>query len=150
MSRIALLIATLGPVGYWPWGPGTLASAVVAIVWWRSPVDPGVWLVAVALSVLVGVAAAGCAERFLGPDDGRIVIDELAGMGLAVLAVPHTFVGALVALLLFRALDIGKPPPVQQVQAVAGGWGVMLDDLVAGAGAAALALAGRGLLGSYL
>jgi phosphatidylglycerophosphatase A len=116
----------------------------VAIVWWRTPVDSGVWLVAVALSVFVGVVAAGRAERLLGSDDGRIVIDELAGMGLAVLAVP-----VLVALLLFRALDIGKPPPVRQVEAVAGGWGVMLDDLVAGAGAAALALAGRGLLGSY-
>ena len=149
MSRTAVLIATLGPVGHWRWGPGTLASALVAVVWWRTPVDPAVWSLVVALSVVVGVVAAGRAERSLGSDDGRIVIDEVAGMGLAVLAVPHTFAGALVALVLFRALDIGKPPPVRQVQAVAGGWGVMLDDLVAGVSAAALALAGRGLLGSY-
>ncbi len=149
MSRIAVLIATLGPVGYWPWGPGTLASALVAAAWWRVPVDSGAWLVALAAVTIVGVVSADRAEKRLGPDDGRIVIDEIAGMGLAVLVVPHTLAGAFVAFLLFRALDIGKPPPIRQIQTVSGGWGVMLDDLVAGLGAAALALAGRGLLGSY-
>lgn len=144
-----MLIATLGPVGYWPWGPGTLASALVAVAWWRVPVDSGVWLAALAMVIMVGVVSADRAEKRLGPDDGRIVIDEIAGMGLAVLVVPHTLAGASVALLLFRALDIGKPPPIRQTQSVTGGWGVMLDDLVAGLGAAALALAGRGLLGSY-
>ena len=149
MSRTAVLIATLGPLGYWPWGPGTLASVLVAAAWWRVPVDSGVWLAVLAAVTVVGVVSAGRAEKRLGPDDGRIVIDEVAGMGLAVLAVPHTLAGALVALLLFRALDIGKPPPIHQVQSVTGGWGVMLDDLVAGLTAATLALAGRGLLGSY-
>ncbi len=142
-------IATLGPVGYWPWAPGTLASALVAIVWWRVPVDLSVWLVALAVATVVGVVSADRAERQLGLDDGRIVIDEIAGMGLAVLVVPHTLAGAFVAFLLFRALDIGKPPPIRQVQAITGGWGIMLDDLLAGLGAAALAFAGRGLLGSY-
>lgn len=142
-------VATLGPVGYWPWGPGTLASALVAVAWWRIPIDSGAWLAALGVVIMVGVVSADRAERRLGPDDRRIVIDEIAGMGLAVLAVPHTLAGAFVAFLLFRALDIGKPPPIRQTQSVTGGWGVMLDDLVAGLGAAVLALAGRGLLGSY-
>ncbi len=142
-----MLIATLGPVGYWPWGPGTLASALIGVVWWRVPVDPSVWLVALAVATVVGVMSADRAERRLGPDDGRIVIDEVVGMGLAVLVVPHTLAGAMAAFLLFRALDIGKPPPIRQAQAITGGWGIMLDDLLAGLGAAALAFAGRGLLG---
>ncbi len=144
-----MLIATLGPLGYWPWGPGTLASVLVAAAWWRIPVDSGAWLAALAAVTVVGVVSADRAEQRLGPDDGRIVIDEVAGMGLAVLAIPHTLAGAIVAFLLFRLLDIGKPPPIRQVQSITGGWGVMLDDLVAGLIAAALALAGRGLLGSY-
>ncbi len=126
-------IATLGPVGHWPWGPGTLASALVGILWWGASAPRWAWLVGLVLVIWVGIVSAGRAEKSLGADDGRIVIDEVAGMGLALIAVPQTLAGTGLAFALFRAFDILKPPPVGRMQALPRGWGVLADDLVAGA-----------------
>jgi phosphatidylglycerophosphatase A len=138
-------IATVGPVGHWPWGPGTLASALVAALWWRMPAPGWAWLAGLVAVIAVGLVTAGRAEVELGRDDGRIVIDEVAGMGLASIAVPHTLVGAGIAFALFRVLDIWKPPPIGRAQDLPGGWGVMADDLAAGAAAAVLAGLGLAL-----
>ncbi|MGH7558609.1 MAG: phosphatidylglycerophosphatase A family protein [Gemmatimonadota bacterium] len=129
-------IATLGPVGYWPWGPGTFASALVGIVWWTVPVPGWAWLALLVLVTAVGIASAGRAEESLGPDDGRIIIDEVTGMGLAAVVVPHTLAGTGLAFVLFRVFDILKPPPVGRMQDLPRGWGVMADDVAAGALAA--------------
>ena len=141
MSRAAVWAATLGPVGWWPLGPGTLASALVAVAWWWTSPARAVTLAAAAALALVGTFAAGVADRELGPDDGRIVIDEGAGMALALVGVPAGLAGAAVAFVLFRLLDIGKPPPISWCESVRGGAGVMLDDVVAGAVAALLGAA---------
>ncbi|HET6361639.1 MAG TPA: phosphatidylglycerophosphatase A [Gemmatimonadota bacterium] len=138
MNRVAVWVATLGPVGWWPAGPGTLASALMALAWWWTAPSRTIVLAAAAGITAAGLAVAGAADRDLGPDDGRIVIDEAAGMALALSGVPHGLPGCLVALALFRALDIGKPPPVSWCESVPGGPGVMLDDVVAGAIAAVL------------
>ena len=111
MNRAAVWVATLGPVGWWPAGPGTLASVLVALVWWWT--EP----------------------------TRTAALDEAAGMALALSGVPPGLAGCLVAFALFRALDIGKPPPVSWCESVPGGAGVMLDDVVAG-GLAALLGAG--------
>ncbi|HYO45730.1 MAG TPA: phosphatidylglycerophosphatase A [Gemmatimonadota bacterium] len=141
MTRAAVWAATLGPVGWWPLGPGTLASALVAAAWWWTSPTRAVTLAAAAAIALVGTLAAGVADRELGPDDGRIVIDEAAGMALALVGAPAGLAGAAVAFALFRLLDIGKPPPISWCEAVRGGVGVMLDDVVAGAVAALLTAA---------
>lgn len=141
MSRAAVWAATLGPVGWWPWGPGTLASALVALAWWwAAPARATTLAAAVAVSVL-GTLAASAAERELGPDDGRIVVDEVAGMAVALVGVPAGGAGAAVAFALFRILDIAKPPPVSWCEGVPGGPGVMLDDVAAGVLAALLGAA---------
>ena len=136
MSRAATWIATLGPLGWWPVGPGTLTSLVVAGIWWWAAPSRTVTLVVAVVLTAIGTLAATLAERRFGPDDGRIVIDEAAGMTLALAGVPTGPVGAAVAFVLFRALDIGKPPPVSWCERARGGAGVMLDDVVAGALAA--------------
>ena len=141
MSRVAVWAATLGPVGWWPAGPGTLASALTVAVWWWASPSRAVTLAAAAVIALGGTLAAGAADRALGPDDGRIVIDEVAGMTLALAGVPPTATGALLALALFRVFDIAKPPPVSWCERAPGGAGVMLDDVVAGALAALSAAA---------
>jgi len=141
MSRAATWFATLGPIGWWPVGPGTLASATVAAVWWWASPAREMTLAVAAVLAVVGTFAASAAERELGPDDGRIVVDEAAGMTLALVGVPAGPAGAVVAFALFRALDIGKPPPVSWCERARGGAGVMLDDLVAGALAAGIGAA---------
>ena len=66
-------------------------------------------------------------------DDGRIVVDELAGMLIAMVWIPFSWPSAVLAFLLFRAFDIVKPWPCRQLQdRMPGGYGVMLDDVAAG------------------
>lgn len=62
-----------------------------------------------------------------------MVIDEVAGMWAAMLFVPLTWPSALAAFILFRLLDILKPFPVRQAERLGRGWGIMMDDLAAGA-----------------
>ena len=141
MSRAAVWAATLGPVGWWPWGPGTLTSALVATAWWWASPSRAVTLAAAAGVSILGTLAAAAAERELGLDDGRIVVDEVAGMAFALVGVPAGAAGAVVAFALFRILDIGKPPPISWCERVRGGPGVMLDDVAAGVLAALLGAA---------
>ena len=82
---------------------------------------------------LVGAWAAHVAEAALGEKDpGAIVIDEVAGMTLSVLLLPFTLPVLLVGFVLFRIFDVVKPFPAGRAQALRGGFGVMVDDLVAG------------------
>ena len=99
--------------------------------------------------IVVGVWAASRVERILGAKDpGVIVVDEVAGMLVSVLAVPRTPIVLIAAFLLFRIFDVWKPFPARQSQLVGGGVGVMLDDLIAGAYALAVLVAARALLGA--
>lgn len=98
------------------------------------------WL-AVALTIVVGclfgigVWAAGKAEKFFGKvDPGPVVIDEVVGQMITLLLWPHaSWKWLLAGFLLFRAFDIVKPFPARRAERIAGGWGIMLDDVVAGA-----------------
>jgi phosphatidylglycerophosphatase A len=88
------------------------------------------------------------AERALGrKDPGAIVIDEVAGMALAVLLLPRTAGVLLAAFVLFRVFDVVKPYPANALQRLRGGAGVMLDDLVAGVYALVALLAARAVAG---
>jgi phosphatidylglycerophosphatase A len=133
-------VATLGAVGRAPVAPGTVASALTVLALWLlglSPLALAVLLVAV---TVVGVWAADAAERVLGgKDPGAIVIDEVAGMTLSALLVPPTTSALLAAFVLFRLFDVLKPFPANVSQRLRGGLGVMVDDLVAGLYALALA-----------
>ena len=104
-------------------------------------------LVVVLAVILIGTWAAQDAERSLGgKDPGAIVIDEVAGMAVSVLAVPLTPAVLAVAFVLFRVFDIVKPYPANELQRLRGGVGVMIDDLVAGVYALLLVVAARALL----
>lgn len=135
MRRLAILVATAGYTGYFPFAPGTVGSAVglalfAAIRWFDRPLAEAAAAAAVAL---VGVWAAREAERHWDrKDPGAIVIDEVAGMLVTLLAVPVSWPGAIVGFLVFRAYDIVKPFGARQCERLPGGYGVMTDDLVAG------------------
>ncbi|HXG16926.1 MAG TPA: phosphatidylglycerophosphatase A [Calidithermus sp.] len=141
-------MATAGGVGYAPVAPGTAGSLLAAVVLGLWPFSRAALVLFFVAVTLAGLWAAGRAERALGgKDPGAIVIDEVAGMTLAVLGVPITPLTLAVGFLLFRLFDIVKPPPARAVQRWPGGPGVMADDLVAGLYALAVLLVGATALG---
>lgn len=122
-----------------------MGSALAALAIWLLPFS-GAGLALVFLVVTAGgVWAAHRAEPLLGEKDpSAIVIDEVAGMTLAVLLVPRTPAAFLAAFAVFRFFDIVKPFPAGVSQRLPGGAGVVADDLIAGGYTlGALALAGR-------
>jgi phosphatidylglycerophosphatase A len=131
-ERVARGIATCGGLGYTPI-PGTVTSVPVALaVWLLAPGDGGL-LVAAALVTGVGIWAAGREEARAGVrDPTSIVIDEVAGMLVACVGHPRTWAWTLALFFLFRLFDVWKPLGIRQLQALPGGFGIVVDDLVAG------------------
>jgi len=148
----AIWIATLDGVGYFPIAPGTAASLVgVAVVAGLGqlplPNTTAIAVLAAASLALfaLGVWAAGEAEKFFGrTDPGQVVVDEVVGQMLTFLLLPHAnWKWLLGGFLLFRVFDIVKPFPARQAERIPRGWGIMLDDVVAGAyGLSVLAVIG--------
>ena len=137
----AIWIATAGGVGYFPIAPGTAGSlvGVAAVVGLgQLPLHRAAAIGVLAAASLglcaLGVWAAGKAEEFFGrTDPGQVVVDEVVGQMLTFLLIPHTTWKWLVGgFLLFRFFDIVKPFPARQAERIPRGWGIMLDDVVAG------------------
>lgn len=127
---------------------GTVGSAVALVGLWLIPFTPLSLALACAAVTLIGLWAASRVERLLGKSDpGVIVIDEVAGMMVSVLLLPRTLPVLVSAFFLFRLFDIWKPFPARESQALTGGLGVMLDDLIAGAYALVLLMGARALFG---
>lgn len=81
---------------------------------------------------LVGIWSGNVVEKDWGKDNKKVVIDEVAGMCIALIAVPGSYAGIIAALILFRFFDIAKPLYIRATEKLPGGWGVMMDDIVAG------------------
>lgn len=142
----AHVVATLAGIGRLRPAPGTWGSLVVLPAALLGPVACLVLAVVVAIAGFVAVRAvlAEGGEQ----DPGWIVVDEAAGMLLALAAAPAQWgwIGVVAAFALFRAFDITKPWPVSWADGLHGATGVMLDDVVAGAMAGALLLLAGGML----
>ena len=121
---------------------------MAAVGLWLIPFSRvGLWA-ALAAVVVVGLWASHRVETVLErKDPGVIVIDEVAGMMVAVLLVPRTLGVLVCAFLLFRLFDIWKPFPAREAQALRGGFGVVVDDLIAGVYALVLIMGTRMLFG---
>ncbi len=135
MRRLGVFLATVGFVGYLPVAPGTFGSAVgLAIYALVRLADSRLLELACILAVVaIGIWSATEAEAHFGRSDpGFIVIDEVAGMLITVFALPVSITGGLVAFLLFRVADVVKPFPAGRFEHLPRGWGVMLDDCMAG------------------
>ncbi|TNE59100.1 MAG: phosphatidylglycerophosphatase A [Alphaproteobacteria bacterium] len=132
----ATLLATFGGAGLLRPAPGTIGAAAAAIIGWGLAclLSPLVLLPFAVLAFVAGIWAANEMERASGDKDpSSVVIDEVAGQWLVLAFVPLTAKGYLVAFALFRFFDILKPWPVSYAdQKIAGGLGVMADDIIAG------------------
>ncbi|MDQ2832928.1 MAG: phosphatidylglycerophosphatase A [Acidobacteriota bacterium] len=129
-------------------GPGTYGSISAVLLWygaahWLHPSAAALALatsVAAVLATLIGIPAATIVARESGREDpGQVVIDEVAGQLIALIAIPVDWKHAALSLLLFRFFDILKPPPVRQIERLHGGTGIILDDVAAGLLALAVA-----------
>ena len=146
-ASVCKLVATALGAGYSPIAPGTCGTLVAVPIAWALAGAP-LWIfIAVTLAITaVGIAAADCADRAWGShDDQRIVIDEVAGYLVTVVPVDcSAWTSLAVGFVVFRALDILKPPPIRWFdEHLPGGWGVVLDDVAAGVmGAILMALLG--------
>ena len=148
VDRAALVIATACGAGYSPIAPGTAGSALAVLVLWFAQLSPLGTLIFLIVVTVAGTWAADRAERVLGgKDPGAIVIDEVAGMALSVLAFRPTLGVLLTGFVLFRVFDVVKPFPANVSQRLGGGVGVMIDDLIAGAYALGCVAASRAVIG---
>lgn len=145
----ARVVATWFGVGLAPVAPGTfgtLAAVPLVFALWQAHVPWAVPLAALVVTA-VGVACGGRVARDTGVHDPQhVVIDEVAGYLLACSFSPQGWRTAALAFVLFRILDMWKPGPIQHLESLPGGWGVMADDLGAGLLAGLLCWLSWGLL----
>lgn len=139
MSQLARLLGTWFGLGYVPKAPGTVGSLGALLVAWALRVgwnlEPAAFGALALLLLAPAAIAAGRMARDAGnADPQNVVVDEVVGQWLT-LAGARSLDGWApwaAALVLFRAFDILKPPPVRALERVSGGAGVVLDDAMAG------------------
>jgi phosphatidylglycerophosphatase A len=137
----AWAIATFFGAGLGKPGPGTWGSVATVLLWaaygWAFHPTPHGLLIAlaalIAFALLLGVPASTIVARESGRKDPQfVVIDEVAGQGIALLFSPFDWKHGLIALILFRLFDITKPFPARQLESLPEGWGIVFDDVAAG------------------
>ncbi len=119
--------------GYSPIASGTVGSLVALAVYFIPGFEQPIVILPVGFfAFLVGVQAAQRMEALLGHDPAEVTIDEIVGMWVSLLLLPKSLLVALSAFVLFRVLDIVKPFPARKFDAVRGGLGIMMDDVIVG------------------
>ena len=140
-TKWAWTVATFFGAGLGKPGPGTWGSVAAVLLWaaYAWLLHPSALalnialLIGIALTLLLGIPAATIVARESGREDpGFVVIDEVAGQWIALLGSHANWRHALLALILFRLFDITKPYPVRQLEGLPEGWGIVLDDVLAG------------------
>jgi phosphatidylglycerophosphatase A len=133
-NRVSIkLICTLFFAGYFPLAPGTFGSLITLVIIWFC--IPPFFYILLATSIglfFISVWSATEGEKIFGKDGRQIVIDEVTGMAISLLFVPKEIKWYVIAFFLFRLFDIVKPPPARGMEKLKGGWGVTLDDVIAG------------------
>ena len=119
--------------GYCPVAPGTAGTALAAVLYWLLRLDrwPAGGMV-ILLFFLLGTWSATFMEKRLGPDPSQVVVDEMVGYWIAMLALPRSWALAVAGFFIFRIFDIFKPFPVRRAERLPCGWGIMADDALAG------------------
>src|SRR5689334_15603759 len=135
----AWIVATFFGTGFLKPGPGSWGSAATVLTWWglsRSipAQDQSAAAITFALAaIMVGIPAATRVARQTGIKDPQfVVIDEVAGQMITLIAAPVAWKSLLIGFILFRGFDIVKPPPLRRLERIPEGAGIVLDDVGAG------------------
>ena len=135
MIRLAFAIATVFKAGYIPIAPGTVGSIIGLLVFWliKDYASFTIEIFVAAALFFAGVWASTIVEQVLERHDpGVVIVDEVVGMLVALMLLPPTITVMFLAFLLFRVFDIIKPYPARWCEQLSRGWGIMMDDVVAG------------------
>ena len=136
MVKFHRLISTCLGIGYTPKGGGTVAAIACCIVWYLLGAGGNeslfIPLLVTLLITALGTWSAGEMEDSWGKDSQKIVIDEVAGMCITLLFIPVKWQYVTIGLVLFRFFDILKPLFIRKMEKLNRGWGVMMDDVLAG------------------
>lgn len=142
-KTIIKTLSTFFGIGLVPFASGTVGSLVgIAIYYFglrgvvggRHPSNLLIYLLVLFVLLVTGAWIASAAEVVFGEKDSRyIIIDEVVGYLVAMFGLPPEPFYIILAFILFRAMDILKPPPISLLQDIKGGVGIMLDDVAAGA-----------------
>ena len=126
-------IATCFCLGKLPFAPGSWGSLGALFLWFFLPVNFLIHSIVILILFIIGVYTSKIvAEELKDHDPSEIVIDEAVGMGISLFMLPHSFTLYLFAFCLFRVFDIFKPSLIYHIQNLPAGWGIMLDDVLAG------------------
>lgn len=125
--------ATVFGVGYLPVAPGTWATAVGVAVAYCFGNNLAVYTILLLVLLALGIMTTGIVEKQVDQKDpGFLVIDELVGVMIALWGLPLIWPIIICGFFLFRAFDMFKIYPINKLEAQPGGWGIMLDDCMAG------------------
>lgn len=117
--------------GYSPIAPGTAGSLVAILLGFLFPQKSYLQIVVIGSLLIVGIGICQRAEKAFGrKDPPQIVWDEMVGMWIALIFLPRSLEFVIAAFVLFRFLDIWKP--FKAIERLPGGYGIMLDDVLAG------------------
>ncbi len=128
------LISTFFGVGYLPKAPGTWGSLFAILIWWFVPVENiPLQLGLILLVLIIGIySSTKYPDKIKKSDPSEVVIDEVAGMWIALFLIPKSLFLYLIGFIIFRILDITKPLIIDKAQNLPKGWGIMMDDVLAG------------------
>lgn len=133
MNRIVTLFATFFYTGFFPFAPATFATFVFLLIYRLVP--GGDWIATWTIfipTLALSIPASTRMERTHGKDPHCVVIDEVVGIQIVLLGATPTLAGVVAAFILFRIFDVWKPYPIDRLQSLPGGWGIVADDAVAG------------------
>ena len=135
MKHFILILATGFGVGYSPVAPGTLGTLIaIPVYYFLSNISSPIYEITLVGFFFLSVWISENAQILFGEkDDQRIVIDEIVGFLITMLWVPKTAILMVAGFFLFRFFDILKPFPIRRLEKrLKGGYGVVLDDVMAG------------------
>ena len=149
-----IIIATGFGSGFSPVAPGTAGALLATAIWIVCSYLVPFYLIGMLTAALIiiftiaGICSANAVEPIWGKDPSRVVVDEMVGVWIPLLAVPErNWWYVLAAFILFRLFDIFKPLGVRKMESLKGGVGVMIDDILAGIYSLILLIGARCLIG---
>jgi phosphatidylglycerophosphatase A len=133
MNRLVKFIATFGGLGYSRIAPGTTGCLGAAAIYILARQDSAFFLAYLTTVWVLGFMVCGKAENIFKVKDAKpIVIDDAAGLLIALGFAPFSYVNMLIIFLIFRTIDIIKPFPIKKIEGLNGSLGIMGDDILAG------------------